>query len=148
MSKTISFRGQLDSGGMDKINLQTNDGKKGYKILKFECMPDTPGTNQTEAIVKIYNKTQSTIDALIDFSDGDLMAANFVAVSNGSNEAYAQSIHTIFDNQVVNQDIFVTAIELAGDRPTNYYIELESMAITDIQSTQLTLKALRNVASR
>jgi hypothetical protein len=148
MSKTITFRGQLDSGGMDEINLKTNTGKKGYKITKFETMPDTPGTNQTESIVKIYNKTQSSVDALIDFTESDLMAARFQAIANGSNEAYATAVETIFDNTVVNQNIFVTAIELAGGRPTNYYIELESMTLSDVQSTQLTLKSLRNVASR
>ena len=139
-----SFRGKLVDGGQQQINLHTNDGKTGYRIVKCELMPDTPGANQTEAIVKIYTKLQTTIDALVDFSDTNLLAAIFQATSNGSNEAYAENLVTVFDQSIVNQDIFITAKELAGNRATNYYIELEQVKLDLNESTVATLQSIRS----
>ena len=147
MSKIISFRGQLDSDGQEKINLKTIKGKIGYKIIKLQVMPADPGVSQTEHIVKVFNKKQSSVDALVNFDNTELLAAVFVATSNGSNEAYAQSIHTIFDNAITNQNIFITAKELAGGGPSNYYIELEQMTLSELESTMLTLKSLRTITS-
>ena len=84
-----TFRGQIDSSTQETIPLHTNDGLTGYRISKFKCIPDTPGTNQTEAIVKIYTVEQATVDALVDFDDPTLIGVVFLAVANGSNEAYA-----------------------------------------------------------
>ena len=148
MSKIISFRGKLDCGAQEKIKLSTLKGKVGYKIIKFETMPDTPGTNQTESMVKIYNEFQSSVDALVDFDDYTMLAARFQAIANGSNESYATALETIFDNAVTNQDIFITAIELTAGRPTNYYIELETMALSSQQATQLTLQSIRTLAEQ
>ena len=139
-----TFRGRIASSTQETIPLHTNDGLTGYRISKFKCIPDTPGTNQTEAIVKIYTVEQATVDALVDFDDPTLIGVVFLAVANGSNEAYASELHTVFDNITFNQDIFVTAVELAGDRPTNYHIELEQVKLTQDQALVAIVKNLRN----
>ena len=54
-------------------------------------------------------------------------------------------LHTVFDNITFNQDIYVTAVELAGGRPTNYHIELEQVKLDLNEQTVATLKDIRNV---
>ena len=149
MSKIITFRGKLDAGTQEKLNCFTNKGKTGYKVKKFQVIPVIPGTISTEAILKIYTKDQSSsIDARIDFTEGDLLAAvYFEENSSASYIGFFQNI--IFDGEIANQDLYVTY--QTGDGTTNqmsYYIELETVTLTDIQSTQLTLKNLRTIASR
>ena len=122
--------------------------KRIIKISKFKCIPDTPGTNQTEAIVKIYTVEQATVDALVDFDDPTLIGVVFLAVANGSNEAYASELHTVFDNITFNQDIYVTAVELAGGRSTNYHIELEQVKLDLNAQTVATLKDIRNIGAQ
>tara|TARA_Y100001963_G_C6465933_1_gene302309 strand:- start:33 stop:476 length:444 start_codon:yes stop_codon:yes gene_type:complete len=143
-----TFRGQVDSGGQETISLHTNDGLTGYKIAKFKCIPDTPGVNQTEAIVKVYTVEQDSVDAVVDFDDQTLIGVVFLAVANGSNEAYASELHTVFDNITFNQDIYVTGIELAGGRTTNYHIELEQVRLNVNEQTVATLKDIRNTGSQ
>jgi len=148
MSKKLSFRGILTDGVQEKINLSTLNGKRGYRITKFQIMQITPGSESVELTAKIYSKDQiGSIDAPVDFSEGDLLA---VAVYNANGQAfnYPTSQHVIFDNEVFNQDIFIYAYDTVATAPCNYYIELETVALTDTQSTQLTLKNLRTIASR
>ena len=148
MSKMKTFRGRIDSSTQEVIPLHTNNGLTGYRISKFKCIPDTPGANQTEAVVKIYTVDQlGVIDALIDFDDPTLIGVVFLAVANGSNEAYASELHTVFDNLTFNQDIYVTAVELAGSRPTNYHIELEQVKLDLNEQTVATLKDIRNIGA-
>ena len=149
MSKTITFRGKLDAGLQEKLKLATNNGKTGYQVKKFQVIPVLPGTISTEAVLKIYTKDQTgSIDARIDFSEGDLLAAvYFEENSSASYVGFFENI--IFDSEIANQDVYVTY--QTGDGTTNqmsYYIELETVALTDTQSTQLTLKNLRSIASR
>ena len=148
MSKTLSFRGQLPIGIQERIKLSTKDGKTGYKITKFQILSSTPGSGDVEFIGQIYktNRT-SNINTTPDFSNGNLLAA--VYYQDDSSISHSSSMDIIFDNEIFNQDIFVNISDAAGGtKPCNYYIELEVMSLTDIQSTQLTLKSLKNIASR
>jgi len=148
MSKTVSFRGKLAVGIQDRIKLSTNNGKTGYKITKFITMMTSPGSADYEALILMHSKKQTSPGStVVDFTDGDLLAASYM--EDGSNYIYPISTGpVIFDNEIINQDIYVSYGALTGTMEVNYYIELETMSLTDIQSTQLTLKALRNVASR
>ena len=92
-----SFRGQLATSGIETINLHTNNGMIGYRIVKLELMPTSPGKTTYENVFKIFTIPQTTV---------------------------------------------------TGTHETNYYIELETVALSDSQSTQLTLKNLRTIASR
>ena len=149
-----SFRGLLASGSQETIPLHTIDGSTGYRIVKFECMPDTPGTNQSEAVVKIYTIKQPDLGGgvfatnTIDFSSQTLIAAMYLASSNGSNEAYAEELHTVFDNIAFNQDIYITAIENAGGRATNWHVELEQVKFDLNENTVATLKDIRNIEAQ
>jgi|TARA_R110000824_G_scaffold80568_1_gene202687 hypothetical protein len=148
MSKTLSFRGQLPIGLQDQIRLKTLKGKTGYKITKFQIMSNSPGaTGSTEFICKIFNKTQSSVSTAVDFTDSELLAVAYQ--SDHVDSAYPVSETIVFDNAMFNQDIFVSVADAGGATvPCNYYIELEAMAITDLQATQLTLQSLRNLHSR
>jgi hypothetical protein len=147
MSKTLSYKGSMASGATTKICLATNKGKIGYRLKKFEAIPAAPGVGSSNHIIKIYNTVQSTVTSTVDFSDSDLLGLVWLRDNSDSNFAGAiESI--IFDNELFNQDIYITHAETVGSEAASYYIELEAMPISDIESTMLTLKSLRTVASR
>ena len=148
MSKKLSFKGKLDEGLVEKIKLSTLNGKRGYRITKFQTMITTPGVGgDYVAVVKIYSTKQTSGSTTVDFTDGDLLAVDYTSGKDSPNYGIDPSI-IIFDNEVVNQDIFVTYGAPTGTLPVNYYIELETVTLTDLQTTQLTLKNLRQIASR
>ena len=146
MSKTISFRGKLDEGLEEQLHLKTNNGKTGYKITKFQIMSSAPGSDNYETTVKIYTKPQGSGTTGVDFTEGDLLAAAHVEDSGSYNYPTTEVI--IFDNAAFNQDIVVSTASLVGTIPINFYIEIETIALTDVQATQLTLKNLRTITSR
>jgi len=144
MSRIISYRGLLASDGQDTINLHTNDGKTGYKIVKFQLFPKAPGQGATadiEATVKIYTMSQSVIDGLVDFNDNTLLAAGYLVDSNSV--ANTTQLISVFDNMKVNQDIYVTNKE-SNSIAVNYYIELEQIDLTEDQALVAIVKNLRN----
>ena len=147
MSKTISYRGKLDIGLQDRIRLKTNTGKTGYKITKFQIISTEPMAQASEAIAKI-TKTDKTgsIAPTVHFTDSDLLAVATYSETNSQNYPLTEII--IFDNEVVNQDIFINITDAAGaTTPFNYYIELETMSLSEIETTMLTLKSIRTVTS-
>ena len=74
------------------------------------------------------------------------MAVATYSETNSQNYPLTEII--IFDNEVVNQDIFINITDAAGaTTPFNYYIELETMSLSDIETTMLTLKSIRTVTS-
>jgi len=141
MSRIISFRGLLTDGTQEKISLETLRGKKGYKIIKFECMQD--GFGNSEMVIQIFKEQQSTISSSINFSDNRLLAACMISGSSSA-EANPEDRSIIFDNEIFNQDIYVTAAVSSSSDPTNYYIELEQFDLALDESTVATLKDIRN----
>lgn len=137
-----SFKGLLADGIQERLNLHHNDGKVGYRIVKFEILPATPGDASAEHCVKIYKTEQTTVDDNINFGDNRLLGAAVYAA--GSSTSYPQvQTSVIFDNEIFNQDIFVTQKDTQGGA-CNYYIELEQMALALDESTVATLKDIRN----
>ena len=52
--------------------------------------------------------------------------------------------HTIFEQEIFNQDIYITHQDSgAGTLAVNYYIELETMSLTDNAATVSTLRDIR-----
>jgi len=140
-----TFRGLLADGGQDRIRLQTIKGKVGYKVVKFQLFPYNPGTEQSESTVTIYKTEQSTVPtgtATIDFSDSDLLGSAFY--SKGAAVGEAVTLVTIFDNEIFNQDIFVTHTEVGSTHPVNYYIVLEVIPLDDAGAEYTTLKDMRS----
>ena len=140
-----SFRGKIADNGIDTIVLHTNTGSTGYRITKFQLFAAAPGTSDVEHIVKIYKIPQRTVDAIVDFSDNTLMG---VAWSSGDSATPNNFLETvIFDNEVVNQDIYITHSELVGTTGSNYYLELEQVKLDLNENTVATLKDIRNIQS-
>ena len=54
----------------------------------------------------------------------------------------------IFDQEIFNQDIFVTHKIRNGTGSVNYYIELEQISLTLDENTVATLKDIRNIKGR
>ena len=148
MSKIISFKGQVPIGEQDRIKLSTMNGKTGYKINKFQILSQSPGGTSSEFVAKIYSKDQSGSQTVtVNFTESDLMAVAFMRGTTATNSD--DTVIVIFDNAVTNQDIFIYVMDAAGSTtPCNYYIELETMALSDIETTKLTLQSIRTITSR
>ena len=146
MSRIISYKGTLDIGLEDRIRLKTIKGKVGYKIIKFQILPSTPGAAEFELVGKITKVKDPNIGPTVKFTDSDLLAVAYY--QDGSSISNNASVDIIFDNEIVNQDIFVNMTDASsGTVPGNYYIELETMDLSEIETTQLTLKSLRTILS-
>ena len=141
-----TYRGMLDDGGQDKIALKTLKGEIGYKIVKFELFPHFPGTADYEAVVKIYKLKQSSVptsSATVNFTDSDTLG---VTLYTGTSTTAPSSITTIFDQEIFNQDIYITHTANSGSAAINYYLELEQVKLNDNESTMATLQSLRRFA--
>ena len=142
-----SFRGLMTDGDIDTIPLHTNDGSMGYKIVKFRIMGFEPGGDNYESIVKVYTILQTTATASIDFSDNTMAAAGFFTGDTTQQTMKEDSI--VFDNQIFNQDIYITYNDLQGtDAKINYYIELELVKLDLNEKTMATLKDIRNIEAQ
>ena len=140
-----TFKGKIPMGTQEKIHLSTRDGLIGYKIKKFQIESEVPGTANFELVGKIYLTDQtSSIGPTIDFSDSDLVAAQFNSGSNGWGGNLPDSA-IIIDSEIINQDIYVTVDCAAGTtNPVNFYIELEQIKLDLNASTFVTLKNIRS----
>jgi len=142
MSRRISFRGLLEDGGQETISLQTNKGLLGYRIVKFEIMASAPGITTQESVVMIWKDKQSTVVGTVDFSNNRLLGAAILQHHDSS--AYQFTTDVIFDNEIVNQDIYVTHKDVDVGQPCNWYLELEQFALDLNEATVATLKDIRN----
>ena len=148
MSKTISYKGTLAIGEEDRISLATIQGKVGYKITKFQLISTTPGAGDYEYVGKITKVKDPNIGATINFTDADLLGVVYYKGKLSANEP-ASTDTIIFDNEKFNQDIFVNITDAGGGTiACNYYIELQTMDLSELETTMLTLKNLRTVTSR
>ncbi len=147
MSRKISYKGILDMGTQDRIKLSTAKGKTGYKITKFQIVAKQAGAANSTFVAQI-TKTDKTgsITSDIDFTDSSLLAVIYQV--DASSVIYPSSEVIIFDNESFNQDIFINITDPdGGTNPCNYYIELETMPLSDIEATMLTLKSIRTLTS-
>ena len=143
---TKSFRGMMADGAIDTIHLATKDGSTGYRINKLDIIDGAPGTTNPELVLKIYSVPQTTANGLIDFSDNTLLAIAYYSESSATSQAGFKTI--IFDNAVFNQDIYITAVDVAESNVTNYYIELEQIKLDLSENTVATLKDIRNIEAQ
>jgi len=144
MSRKISYKGTIPIGEEERIRLKTIKGKIGYKITKFQVISTVPGTIVSELVGKITKIKDSNISSTIDFTDSNLLAVAYVKESISTSGGMNQII--IFDNEKFNQDIFINMTDAAGETtPANYYIELEEMALSDLEATMLTLQNIKTI---
>jgi len=140
-----TFRGLLADGGQDRIRLSTIKGKVGYKIIKFQVVSSNPTGADVESIVSIWKDEQSLPlpSATIDFTDSTLLASAFF--TNAKTIPNTSTVVTIFDNQTVNQDIYISAKAGGGGADSmNYYLELEVIPLDDAGAEYTTLKDMRS----
>jgi hypothetical protein len=139
-----TFRGLLADGGQDRIRLQTNKGKTGYKIIKFQIMANLPGTASQESLVQIMKTETTTVPTstpTVNFSDSDVLAAAYYHGGTGTGDSYDSVV--IFDNEIFNQDVYVTHTEGNGTEACNYYLELEVIPLSENAAEYTTLKDIR-----
>lgn len=149
MSKKISYKGKITPGtDAHLIKLSTLKGKTGYKLNKLSILSTTPGANEYEYICQVFSGPPPSSSATVDFTNDNLMGVAYI--EDHPSAVYVANPPTIiFDNAITNQDIYITIVDGAGGTtPCNFYIELETMSLSDLQTTQLTLKNLRRIASR
>ena len=148
MSRTISYRGTIAMGQEERISFKRILGKIGYKVNKFQIIGTAPGTSTFEYVGKITKVADPNIGPTINFTDADLLAVAYYEDTSGSGGS--GNVNTIvFDNEKFNQDIFVNITDASGNTtPCNYYIELETMDLSELETTMLTLRSLRTVTSR
>jgi hypothetical protein len=137
-----SFRGQIADGDIDTITLHTNTGSKGYRITKFELFPVVQDSAK-DNLVCISKIPLTTAITSADFSDNTLLGA--ALMFNGTYEIQES---VIFDNEVFNQDIYISNVDSIGSNAMNYYIELEQSTLSLDENTVATLKDIRNIQGR
>jgi len=137
-----TFRGLLIDGGEQRITLHTNDGKTGYKIVKFQVLGIDANTAY-ENVVQIWTEAQSSIVALIDLSNQEVLAAGLLQQTASTQGSAWDTI--IFDNSIFNQDIYISQKgPWSPSASINYYIELEQISLDLNESTVATLQSIRN----
>ena len=136
-----TFRGLLSDGDQNRIRLSTKKGKIGYRIKKFQVMGNQPGAATQESVVKLYKVEQSTVDANIDFSDGNLLATAILIANDGSNYQFTTDV--MFEQEVFNQDVYITHKDYDTGADCNYYLELETFDMTDNAAAVSTLRDIR-----
>ena len=104
-------------------------------------MPNQPGATDGDHIVQIFKVPQTTTSALVNFPDTTLTAVCFYKADFNNTADYNT---VIFDNEVFNQDIYVTHKNIDGSSSVNYYIELEQVNLTEDQALVAIVKNLRN----
>ncbi len=140
-----TFRGLIKDGEQDTIVLHTNDGSMGYRIVNFQVIPNTPGAADYESVTQIWKVQQSAVTAVVDFSEQTLLGVAFWSGRGGAAGAYPDEKHIIFDQEIFNQDIYLTQQCLQGG-DMNYYLELEQVKLDLNENTVATLKDIRNLS--
>jgi len=143
-----SFRGKLADDAIETLSLHTNDGSTGYRIKKFQVMPADPTGDNMEATIKIYKIPQTAATNTIDFEDQTLLAAAYIENHDGTSSGFSNFTNAvIFDNEIFNQDVYVTLAAGigAGTSGVNYYFELEQVKLSLDENTVATLKDIRNI---
>ena len=146
MGRRVSFRGKIISAGIDTISLHTNNGKVGYRIVKFDLFPATPDSAY-ESVVQIFSTKQDLASITVDFANQELLGAAWYAFEGSGSGDATGYMKQVFDNLVFNQDIYVTCKDGQGG-DINYYIELEQMPLDLSEQTVATLKDIRNTGSQ
>ena len=144
MSKTKSYKGNLGDGLKERIRLKTNNGLTGYRITKFQVIPEQPFNKTQESIIKIYKvPVDGNPDGVVDFTDARLLAVGIFKQHDTSTELAYETV--VFDNEVFNQDIHLTSYDAATGESLNYYLELEQIKLDTSEATMATLQNMKSL---
>lgn len=138
----------MTDASQTRISLRTSDGKTGYRIVKFQTMPKEPHNKTQESVIKVHKaevRDPSLITGVVDFSDLNLLAvAIFKQHDTASITSFVDAV--VFDNEIFNQDIFITNYDAATGESMNFYLELEVIELGPIEQTIATLQSIRSSA--
>jgi len=137
-----AFKGILADGGQDKIYLAGGDSSKGYRIAKFQIFSSAPGITASEPLVQIFKTKQDSVptsSGTVDFTDDSLLAVAFWKES--ADYYHPLSTSVVFEQEVVNQDIFITHTGQEGTLAVNYYLELEEVTMSDAEAANVNFVA-------
>jgi len=142
-NRILSYRGLIADLTQETILLSTNKGEVGYRIIKFQLMTNNPGADQdVEHVLKIYKESQGTPNSVVDFSDNRLLGAGTYKQDTAHEYPIDQVV--IFDQEIFNQDIYITHKDNLVGAKCNYYLELEVIKLDESQAMVATLKDIRN----
>jgi len=140
-----TFKGTVGDGEQQRIRLSTKKGKIGYKIVKFDLFPNRPGgTSHVESVMQVFKVKQVTLytaNSIVDFGDGNLLAAAYLTDDINNSSGPLQVV--MFEQEVFNQDVYLTHTDEAGTAKCNYYLELETINMTDNAAAVSTLRDIR-----
>jgi len=140
-----SFRGQLNDREQKTIRLSTNKGEIGYRIVKYSVFPAGAATGfDYESFVSIWKREQSSVpaDGVPNFNDDSLLACALFS-SEANTHTNPEDLTVYFDNEVFNQDIFISHSNRGTGPAINYYLELEQFKLDLSEATVATLKDMR-----
>tara|TARA_Y100000310_G_C20121401_1_gene551633 strand:- start:97 stop:534 length:438 start_codon:yes stop_codon:yes gene_type:complete len=134
-----TFRGLLADGGQDKIRLAGGKLEHGYRIVNLEIIGNKPGvSNPVESLVALWKVEQSSVGTTIDFTDSDLLG---VALWTMGETTYTHDLVIIFDNEIFNQDIFITHSDIAASEACNYMLKLEQVKMSGPEAAAVNFRA-------
>ena len=141
MNKT--FRGRISQDDIQEIRLSTNNGLTGYKIKKLKLMPNL-FTSDMNSVVMIFSIKPDAATNTIDFSNPTILATGFYSQSDTPHNQ-PEDLNIVFDDKVINQDIYITYKDALSSTPPdiNYYLELEQFKLDLNEATVATLKDMR-----
>jgi len=136
-----TFKGKIASGSERTIRLGTIRGEMGYRIVKFQILPDTWGATTGEFNVKLFTVSGQTASNIIDFENSFLLGVAAMTYNTSANIGGDPPV-VIFDHVKFNQDIFIVAHD-NDSNAVNYYLELEQIKLDLNEATVATLKDMR-----
>lgn len=138
-----TFKGKVADNTITKIRLSTNNGLKGYKIIKFQLFPVSP-TVEMSGLAFIHSVEPAATSTTANFDDPTMLAAALYT-QDDANRNTPEDYTVIIDAKVINQDIFLSYNETlaASGQPINYYIELEQIKLDINEAAVATLKDMR-----
>ena len=142
MSKMKTFRGKLEDHTQHRIHLSGGNPDFGYRIVKFQVIGKNEDTDY-ETAVQIFKSDPGgfgTATANIDFDNDSLIAACLYNDSTSGGVEAAQIV--VFDDEVVNQDLFITMDGAQTSGATiNYHIVMEEVKMSDSEAAVVNYKA-------
>ena len=148
MAERLTYSALMVDDTQQRILLSTRKGEAGYRIVKFQVIPnDIIGSTAHEASIQVWKTEQSVIDDEIDFNNNRLLAAAYyirTTSGGGTPTAVTDNQTVIFENEIINQDIYVTYKDGQGGQKMNYYLELERIKLSEHDAMVATIKNIRN----
>tara|TARA_Y100001963_G_C6433449_1_gene288113 strand:- start:49 stop:483 length:435 start_codon:yes stop_codon:yes gene_type:complete len=138
-----TFKGLMADEQIQRIKLSSNNGLIGYKIKKFNMLPEQAGSSDHRFVMKIFTNEQTgTPDGIVNFNNPQLIAASAIE-DNGASHYPHSMTQIVIDNKVINQDIYITLKDLSTGESCNYYLELEQIKLSVDEAAVATLKDMR-----